>query len=475
MCTVKSEESFLKLNIKLDFVKMSNFLKDIKESMISIPQTDDEKGVTIYIISVHVGEISWTVRRRYKQFVELHDKLVNGHGIAYDILPPKKVIGNRDEEFIKKRQIKLQKYLIHVLYHFKQIDNVPQIMPKVLALFLDFHKYDLFYMIQELAADFSVRGNLILSKTRTYVFDVLHIYAISEMLKNPLTRIQQATMRYGTGYDRRNDFQFILNVCNHVPSVTIEGCWSCVDASNIVPNHYSYDLTVFENMRNLTLRRAVFEKIHNAEILHANLVSLRINQSRVKNLREILVLNASNDSSEEQLWERLAELDVSQNKIREFDESIRLMPNLRQLTANYNQISELNDIRRLTNLTHLSLSNNRISSVNGLHTCVGKITHIDLSHNEISSLKGFEKLECLEDINLKANKISDITEIQNIKFLVKLNHLVLTMNPVVNITDYRIKVLKQFGDRSTIIWLDEQKTADKELTHLYHLKEMNNV
>lgn len=154
---------------------MSNFLKDIKESMISIPQTDDENGVTIYIISVHVGETSWTVRRRYKQFVELHNKLVSAHGVAEDVLPPKKMFGNRDEEFIKIRQIKLQKYLIHVLYHFKHIDNVPQIMPKVLALFLDFHKYDLFYMLQELAAEFSVRGNQILSKTKTYVFDVLQV------------------------------------------------------------------------------------------------------------------------------------------------------------------------------------------------------------------------------------------------------------------------------------------------------------
>lgn len=154
---------------------MSNFLKDIKESMISIPQTDSEHRVTIYIISVRVGETSWTVRRRYKEFAELHEKLVSAHGVAHDILPPKKIIGNREEEFIKKRQIKLQKYLIHVLYHFKHIDNVPQIMPKAVALFLDFHKYDLFYMLQELAVDFSVRGNVILSKTKTYAFDVLHV------------------------------------------------------------------------------------------------------------------------------------------------------------------------------------------------------------------------------------------------------------------------------------------------------------
>lgn len=151
------------------------------------------------------------------------------------------------------------------------------------------------------------------------------------------------------------------------------------------------------------------------------------------------------------------------------------MPNLRQLIANDNQISELNDIRCLTNLTHLYLSDNRINSVCSLYACVGNIKHIDLSHNEISSLKGFEKLESLENINLKANKIADITEIQNIKLLPNLNHLVLAMNPVVNIIDYRLKVLKQFGERSTIIWLDEQKSTHKELKHLYHLNEMNGI
>lgn len=135
----------------------------------------------------------------------------------------------------------------------------------------------------------------------------------------------------------------------------------------------------------------------------------------------------------------------------------------------------MNDIRGLVNLTHLNLSSNRITSISNLHICVGNITHIDVSHNSISSLKGFDKIECLEDINLKANKVADITEIQNIKSLPRLNHLVLISNPIVNITDYRIKVLKQFGERSTIIWLDEQKSTHKELEHLYHLNEMNSV
>lgn len=48
-------------------------------------------GVTFYDIQITIGNISWTVRRRYKEFVELHNKLVTGRSIGRDLLPPKKV------------------------------------------------------------------------------------------------------------------------------------------------------------------------------------------------------------------------------------------------------------------------------------------------------------------------------------------------------------------------------------------------
>lgn len=48
-------------------------------------------GTTFYNIHVAIGTVNWTVRHRFKEFVDLHSKLVNGQSIGRDLLPPKKV------------------------------------------------------------------------------------------------------------------------------------------------------------------------------------------------------------------------------------------------------------------------------------------------------------------------------------------------------------------------------------------------
>lgn len=48
-------------------------------------------GTTFYNIHISIGNVYWTVRHRYKEFVDLHAKLVNGQSIGRDLLPPKKV------------------------------------------------------------------------------------------------------------------------------------------------------------------------------------------------------------------------------------------------------------------------------------------------------------------------------------------------------------------------------------------------
>lgn len=160
---------------------MANFLKNVQESVLTIPQVDDENGVTIYIVSFRIGEITWTVRRRYNHFAELFEKLNKCFQLDANILPPKRLLGNRHPSFIKQRQLGLQKFLLHLMYTAKyaelpfKVFEAPQMIPRDLALFMDFHKYDVFYLLQELAAEFSHKGNLITSKIEPYVFNTFQV------------------------------------------------------------------------------------------------------------------------------------------------------------------------------------------------------------------------------------------------------------------------------------------------------------
>ncbi|XP_011872171.1 PREDICTED: PX domain-containing protein kinase-like protein isoform X2 [Vollenhovia emeryi] len=83
-------------------------------SVIENARTID--GHTEYVIKTQRGplpERSWRVSRRYNDFVQLNAALsVSGFDLP---LPPKRIIGNMEPDFIAQRQIALQNYLNIVL------------------------------------------------------------------------------------------------------------------------------------------------------------------------------------------------------------------------------------------------------------------------------------------------------------------------------------------------------------------------
>ena len=68
-------------------------------------------GHTKYEIKVTVGSVEWSVHHRYKDFEALHQLLSSNHGMPKHLLPPKKLIGNKDPAFIEKRRLELETYL----------------------------------------------------------------------------------------------------------------------------------------------------------------------------------------------------------------------------------------------------------------------------------------------------------------------------------------------------------------------------
>jgi PX domain-containing protein kinase-like protein len=83
-------------------------------------------GHTEFVIKVQRGPFSdktWRVYKRYNDFYKLHNYLQTS-GISLQ-LPPKKLIGNMDPEFITERQQGLQKYLNSVLMNPILVSSLP--------------------------------------------------------------------------------------------------------------------------------------------------------------------------------------------------------------------------------------------------------------------------------------------------------------------------------------------------------------
>lgn len=139
------------------------------ETSVGIPETEEIANVTFYNIEVTVGSVSWHVSRRYSEFFEMHNQLIVNHGVVKDILPPKKVIRNKCPIFIEIRRKGLEEYLQTVLMYLNRT------MPKIFVEFLDFHVYDIFFLLQNLALQFFNEADSVLSTTKSYTFNPLQV------------------------------------------------------------------------------------------------------------------------------------------------------------------------------------------------------------------------------------------------------------------------------------------------------------
>uniref|UniRef100_A0A1B6DLI2 PX domain-containing protein n=1 Tax=Clastoptera arizonana TaxID=38151 RepID=A0A1B6DLI2_9HEMI len=433
---------------------MACFLFNKQNSKINIPKTEEIEKVTFYLINVRVNFVEWTVKHRYNDFVKLHETLVIDHCVAKDILPPKKIIGNRDPLFVETRRGALESYLTSI------VNLLQQTMPRPLALFLDFQKYDILFLLQEMSLLYLNEAENLLSESKSHKFSALQMHAISERLKQPCPPPEI--------FDKCHDFSHVLDFCCQLTDVLVTGSWDCIGTSNIIPNKCGFELSVFKELKHLTLMSIATNVIYNLGTLRDTLISLTVNQSGLKKVGDVLLSDAvhkeyNENLLEEKKWKVVTEVDFSQNLLIEFESTIQLLPNLQRLTANENQLSHINNLSNLKNLTHLFLSANRFTTLDNLHLNISNIVFIDLSQNSISSLAGFSHLTLLEGLDLGSNIITDISEITHIKHLQKLDYIVLTGNPVATIVDYRIKVLENFDRRAAAICLDNEKPSQKEL------------
>lgn len=157
---------------------MACFNNNRHETTVDIPEVIPVDNYMSYHIIVKIGDIYWSVYHRYSDFAELHDKLVSEHSVPKDILPPKKVIGNKEPTFLEKRRSDLCQYLRTVL-NFLQIA-----MPLELAVFLDFHRYDTQFLIRHMAIQFYDQADNLLELSRSFTFNPLQVrwyYLLSKL------------------------------------------------------------------------------------------------------------------------------------------------------------------------------------------------------------------------------------------------------------------------------------------------------
>ncbi|CAH1153756.1 unnamed protein product [Phaedon cochleariae] len=440
---------------------MACFWSHQNETKIEIPSTEEISNVIYYKIRVYVGVYTWTVNHRYSEFFDLNSQLVIDHGVSKDILPSKRVIGNKCPIFIESRKMGLQEYLQKTLIFLKRT------MPKIFVDFLHFNLYDIYFLLQDLSSKLFLEADFILSSNKPYQFKTLELHAISQFLKKPLLDSTEIRLDIGP----------VLDFCSQLKSISVIGGSSAYLDSNIIFSMLPFELSSFKELKSLSMKQVNFEVIFSLGNLRNTIENLQVNNTSISSISQVLqcdVIHKHNLEGSEK-WTVLEYLDLGNNNLTDIDMTIRLAPKLKNISLVDNKISTITNLSHLPHLSHLSLANNLMTICNDLHTKIGNILSVNLSQNSLTSCIGFSKLYSLETLDLSCNKITEIEEIAHIGDLPCLENLLLTGNSVATTVDYRVKVLEYFGDKAKNICLDNEKPSQAELDKVSVLRALRIV
>ncbi|XP_011914801.1 PREDICTED: nischarin isoform X2 [Cercocebus atys] len=403
---------------------------------------------TVYIIQVTDGSHEWTVKHRYSDFHDLHEKLVAERKIDKNLLPPKKIIGKNSRSLVEKREKDLEVYLQKLLAAF------PGVTPRVLAHFLHFHFYEINGITAALAEELFEKGEQLLGAGEVFAIGPLQLYAVTEQL-------QQGKPTCASG-DAKTDLGHILDFTCRLKYLKVSGTEGPFGTSNIQEQLLPFDLSIFKSLHQVEISHCDAKHIRGLVASKPTLATLSVRFSATS-MKEVLVPEASEfDEWEPEgtalegpvtavipTWQALTTLDLSHNSISEIDESVKLIPKIEFLDLSHNGLLVVDNLQHLYNLVHLDLSYNKLSSLEGLHTKLGNIKTLNLAGNLLESLSGLHKLYSLVNLDLRDNRIEQMEEVRSIGSLPCLEHVSLLNNPLSIIPDYRTKVLAQFGERAS--------------------------
>ncbi|KAM9099056.1 nischarin isoform 1-T1 [Sarcophilus harrisii] len=434
-----------------------------------IPGSELVENYTVYIIQVTVGSHQWTVKHRYSDFHDLHEKLIAEKKIDKNLLPPKKIIGKNSKSLVEKRQKDLEVYLQTLLTKF------PVAAPKVLSHFLHFHLYEINGITAALAEELFHKGEQLLVAGEVFAIRPLQLYAITQQLR-------QGKPTCANG-DAQTDLGHILDFTCRLRYLKVSGTGGPFGTSNIQEHLLPFDLSIFKSLHQIEISHCDAKHIKGLISSKHTLATLSVRYSATS-MKEIIVPEASEfDEWEPEgahpdcpvtavipTWRALTTLDMSHNSISQIDDSVKLIPKIEYLDLSHNGVMVVENLQHLYNLIHLDLSYNKLTSLEGVHTKLGNIKTLNLAGNLLESLSGLNKLYSLVNLDLSNNKIEQIEEIKNIGSLPCLEEVVLSSNPLSIIPDYRTKVLAQFGERASEVCLDNIITTEKELDTVEVLK-----
>lgn len=241
---------------------------------VSIPFAEKGDDCMVYVIKISIGEVWWTVKHRYKEFDALHTQLVLNHGLRKDLLPAKKIIGNKDPEFIERRREDLEVYIKKIVQFLEKA------LPLEVCSFLEFEEYEVYSIIRKMAAEVYTTGETKLMTEKSLSMNPLQLHAISQKIQLPRSPVEQLSVE---------DFAHVLDFLSNIESLEVVGDRDFYLNSNLILNSLPYELTVFKQLKHLRFSGANVASLACARHLRAGVETLSAQHCGLKSIADLLI------------------------------------------------------------------------------------------------------------------------------------------------------------------------------------------
>lgn len=430
----------------------------------------------IYKIDVMTKSNHWFVFRRYREFDELHKKLVSLYGIPKDMLPPKKFTSKMALCHLEKRKAALEHYLQRLVNSSTYVSSSPEILE-----FLEVQRHDVMSVTKALAKDLFLKGEDVLAKGESYTLTPTQLYCITRQLQlpepaNPVDDAEAA--------DLGNLYDFIYQL----QSLCVSSVGSKAVTSQELSSHLVFDISLFKSLSCLIIDGCPLTLINNLSKVQAQINNLTARhclttmkelladcaaekrmapkvKGPVESWRGLTTARFMQNRVVVQPWRLLTHLVVTHNKLAAFDTSLKLLPVLQNLDMSHNEFVHL-DLQQLCcpTLQYLNLSHNNIHFITGMPGGLSHLKALLLSHNNLETVAGLNCLTGLIELNITSNQIHSIHEISKLCLMTQLKYLSVAGNPFARVKPYRIALLSHFKGRELV--LDKRPITKKERVKL---------
>ncbi|ODV62711.1 L domain-like protein [Ascoidea rubescens DSM 1968] len=218
---------------------------------------------------------------------------------------------------------------------------------------------------------------------------------------------------------------------------------------------YSGGLDIFQNGKNKTSSLFDLKKLKSLNLSHNKI-------SEMTNLFENVV--------------NLRYLDLSRNNINKID-NLSALPNLSVLKLNFNDIEKIEKLSKLISLSRLDINSNDIQKIKNLSALIN-LKSLNLSEN----LSNLTKLNLSANYINKIENLNNLSKIENLSNLLKLKDLDLSYNKIKTIENNCYSTLLNLAENeitSICLVLDlsiaQSLVSNLDITETFNLNYLRNV